>query len=160
MPATPIALSQLSKPSIFLATGFGSGLFPVAPGTVGSLAALLIYFSVGTQTLLYLAVIAVAFFAGIWICDAATSIIGTHDHSSIVWDEFVGMWITLIWVPISLKTLVLGFLLFRLFDVLKPFPIGWLDQRIHGGLGIMLDDVLAGVFAWLSLQLILKYFPL
>jgi phosphatidylglycerophosphatase A len=77
-----------------------------------------------------------------------------HDHEGIVWDEMVGMWITLWLVPEGWGWLLVGFLLFRLFDILKPWPISWIDRHVHGGVGIMLDDVLAGVFAWLAMQLL------
>ena len=154
-----IALSALRNPTVLLATGFGSGLAPFAPGTFGTAASLILFAFLSTQTWLYLAVCVLAFGAGVWICDVAANKLGVHDHPGIVWDEFVGMWITMAFVPISWQTLLAGFLLFRLFDVLKPWPIRWLDQQVSGGFGIMIDDVLAGVFAWIGLQLLLRYTP-
>ena len=84
--------------------------------------------------------------------------LGVHDHGGIVWDEMVGIWITLWLAPAGWQWLLLGFGLFRLFDIVKPWPIRWIDRQVHGGLGIMLDDVLAGVFAWLALQAVVLVF--
>ncbi len=148
----------LSHPAHFIAAGFGSGLAPVAPGTFGTLAALpawLLILQVGFAW--QLIIIALAFVLGIWVCEKACSNLGVHDHGSIVWDEFVGLWITLVFVPFSWLNLLLGFALFRLFDVLKPFPIGWFDRRVEGGLGVMLDDVIAGLLAGCCL-FVINYF--
>jgi phosphatidylglycerophosphatase A len=150
-----LTLADLKNPIVFLALGFGSGLAKKAPGTWGTLAALLPY---GLLQMLapaiYLAVIAVAFVAGIFICDYASKKIGGHDHGGIVWDEFVGFWITMILAPPGFLWIALGFVLFRLFDIWKPWPIGWVDKRVGGGFGIMLDDVLAGLWALVCMQLI------
>lgn len=100
----------------------------------------------------YLAMLVISMVFGIWLCSDSARRLGVHDHSGIVWDEFVGMWITLFLAPPGWLWIVVGFALFRLFDVLKPWPIRWLDRHISGGLGIMLDDVLAGVIAWLGVQ--------
>jgi phosphatidylglycerophosphatase A len=147
----------LKYPPAFLATGFGSGLSPVAPGTVGTLVSLLLFVFLHDTGLPLLVVCVAGFFIGIWLCDRTSEKLGVHDHGGIVWDEFIGMWITLLWVPLSLTTLVIAFALFRLFDILKPWPIGYLDKRVHGGLGIMIDDVIAGIFANVCLQLILQF---
>jgi phosphatidylglycerophosphatase A len=155
MSAIPARL--LTYPPALLATGFGSGLSPVAPGTVGTLASLLLFIFVQDTTWPLLAICVVGFFVGIWLCERTSEKLGVHDHGGIVWDEFIGMWITLLWVPLSLGTLAIAFVLFRLFDILKPWPIGYLDKRVQGGLGIMIDDVIAGVFANVCLQLILWY---
>ena len=90
---------------------------------------------------------------GVWLCGKASSDLGVHDHPGIVWDEFAGMFVTMIAVPVTWISVLAGFLLFRLFDIWKPWPIGLLDKRVSGGLGIMLDDILAGVFAAVVLQL-------
>ena len=145
----------LKDPIVFIATGFGSGLSPYAPGTVGTLVSLLLFMVLKDTTWVLLALCLVSFIAGIYLCGHTTRKLGVHDHGGIVWDEFVGMWITLLWVPLSPLTLLLGFVLFRLFDILKPWPIGFLDKRVQGGLGIMIDDVLAGMFANISLLLTL-----
>lgn len=147
----------LRSPVAFLAFGFGSGLAPKAPGTFGTLAALpILYLLQPFQMSLWFGVFLLAtFLLGILLCDRTASALGVHDHGGIVWDEFVGIWFTFWGVALTPLSLVLGFVLFRLFDIVKPFPIRWLDKRVPGGLGIMIDDVLAGVFAWIALQGIL-----
>lgn len=92
---------------------------------------------------------------GIYICGKAAEEVGVHDHPAIVWDEFVGFFVTMFMVPVTLQNVVLGFLLFRLFDIFKPWPISYLDKNCHGGLGIMLDDILAGVAACAALHLLI-----
>lgn len=152
--------SVFSNPIHLLAFGFGSGLAPKAPGTAGSLAALPFMIPLSQLTLpLYLLTVILAFLLGIYICGLTSKNLGVHDHGGIVWDEFVGMWITMIAVPLTPLTLGLGFLLFRFFDIVKPWPIRVLDQKIHGGLGIMLDDVIAGVLAWLVMQALIFWLP-
>jgi len=146
------------SPICFLAFGFGSGLAPIAPGTLGTLAAIPLYLAASSLGLpAYLGLTMVLFLAGVWICGRCEQLLGVEDHSGIVWDEIVGFFITMIAAPVSLATLVSGFVLFRLFDILKPWPIGLLDRRIHGGLGIMLDDVLAGFYACLGLLSLTRY---
>jgi phosphatidylglycerophosphatase A len=144
-----------SHPANFFALGFGSGLAPKAPGTFGTLAALPFYYFwlQGLSLPWLLGVIAVSFVVGIWLCDAAAKNLGVHDHPGIVWDEFVGLWISCIALPAGWLWLVAAFVLFRFFDILKPWPIRWLDSKVPGGLGIMVDDVLAGLFALGLLQL-------
>lgn len=144
---------RLSDPAQLLATGFGSGLAPWMPGTVGTLAALpaawlLTLLPLGLQLLL----VALAAVAGCWLCGAAARAAGVHDHPAIVWDEFVGLWLACIALPDGLWALPAAFLLFRLLDIVKPWPIRLVDRRVGGGLGIMLDDLLAGAGAWLVLQ--------
>lgn len=142
----------LANPVCFLAFGFGSGLAPQAPGTFGTLAAVPLYLLAAPLPLpVYLAVVLAMFIAGVWLCGRCEQILGIQDHSGIVWDEFVGLFITLAAAPVSFGAVAAGFLLFRLFDVLKPWPIGWFDRRVHGGFGIMLDDAIAGLFAWAAL---------
>jgi phosphatidylglycerophosphatase A len=150
----------LSSPAGWLACGFGSGLAPVAQGTFGSLAAilpwlLLRHYSVPVNLL----VIVIGFAIGVWACDIAGRQLGVDDHRSLVWDEFIGQWIALLpalWAP--WWAIVIGFALFRLFDVWKPWPIGWLDRHLKGGLGVMVDDVIAGIFAAIVLWAILHLF--
>ncbi|HHH12835.1 MAG TPA: phosphatidylglycerophosphatase A [Thiolapillus brandeum] len=145
---------DLKNPVHLLAFGFGSGLAPVAPGTFGTLAAVPLYLAMARLPLAaYLAVLAVVILAGIWICGRTSRDLGVHDHGGIVWDEFAGFLVTMIAAPAGWPWVVAGFLLFRLFDILKPWPIGWLDRRVKGGLGIMLDDLLAGLYGWVVLQL-------
>lgn len=137
----------------WLAFGLGSGLSPKAPGTVGSVLALLFYVPFShLPPMIYAMVVIVAFAFGIWLCEETAKDLGVHDHGGIVWDEFVGMWLTLFLAPPEWYWVVIGFVLFRLMDILKPWPINWADKRVEGGLGIMLDDVLAGIMAALCLQ--------
>ncbi|MGV3593427.1 MAG: phosphatidylglycerophosphatase A [Gammaproteobacteria bacterium] len=145
----------LRNPVHLLAFGFGSGLAPKAPGTFGTLAAIPLYLVFAQLPLAaYALMLVLAFGLGIWICDKAARDLGVHDHGGIVWDEFVGLWITLFVAPPGWWWIVIGFLLFRFFDIVKPFPISWLDRRVTGGLGIMVDDAVAGSFAWFCLQLL------
>ena len=156
--ADPVAARQLLNPSCLVALGFGSGLLPVAPGTAGTLAAVPLYLLLQDLPLgAYLTVVLVFLFGGILVCGYTAARLGVHDHPAIVWDEVVGYLVTMTAAPAGWSWLAAGFVLFRLFDILKPWPIGWLDRRVHGGTGIMLDDVIAGVFAAALLQ-ILVYF--
>lgn len=144
-----------SHPANFFALGFGSGLAPKAPGTFGTLMAVPLYWYLlhGLPLATFLAVIAVSFMIGIWLCDASARNLGVHDHPGIVWDEFVGFWITCIALPSGWIWLLWAFVLFRFFDIIKPWPIRWLDSKVPGGLGIMVDDVLAGIYALVLIQL-------
>jgi phosphatidylglycerophosphatase A len=148
---------SLKNPLHFLALGFGSGLAPKAPGTFGTVAALPLVWllSVYTSLHVYALVTLVACIAGIWICGKTADDMQVHDDSSIVWDEVAGMLITMLAVPLTWQSLLVGFLLFRFFDILKPWPISYLDKHVHGGFGIMVDDVLAGLFSLGCLQLAL-----
>ena len=82
-----------------------------------------------------------------YICGRAANKLGVHDHAGIVWDEFVGLWVAMAFLPSTLASVICGFVLFRFFDIVKPWPIGWLDKKMHGGVGIMIDDIVAGFFA-------------
>lgn len=155
----PVQRFILSRPSHFLALGFGSGLAPWMPGTFGTLAAIPVYLLlVQLPLLVYLGLVALLFVAGVYLCGVAARDAGVHDHPAIVWDEIVGFLITMIAVPVTWQAVLLGFLLFRFFDIVKPWPIGWLDRRVSGGFGIMIDDVVAGVLALCSLQLLWRIF--
>ncbi|TDQ36830.1 phosphatidylglycerophosphatase A [Thiopseudomonas denitrificans] len=136
----------------FLAFGFGSGLARKAPGTWGTLAGLGFVPLLQLLSLpLALTVIVLASVFGVWLCGKVAEDLGVHDHGGIVWDEFVGIWITLVLLPAHWGWWLAGFVVFRFFDILKPWPICVLDRRLGGGLGIMLDDILAGVLAALVL---------
>ena len=142
-----------ADPVHWLAFGFGSGLAPKAPGTFGTLAAIPLYLLLADLPgWAYLLVLLVSILAGIWICGESSRRLQVHDHSGIVWDEFAGYWLTMLAAPAGWGWIVLGFLLFRLFDIWKPWPIRRMDRTIHGGLGIMLDDVMAGLYAWVLMQ--------
>lgn len=146
---------SLFNPVHFLALGFGSGLAAKMPGTFGTLAALplVVLLSYYTGFSVYLIVTILVCVAGIWICGKTAEDMGVHDDSSIVWDEVAGMLIAMLAVPLSWQTVLVGFVLFRFFDILKPWPISYLDKHVHGGFGIMIDDVLAGLFALACLHL-------
>ena len=136
-----------------LAFGLGAGCSPKAPGTMGTLLAVAIYLPLSGLSLpLYAAVLVAVVVLGIWLCDKTARDLGVHDHPGIVWDEIAGYLLTMLGAPAGWQWIVGGFLLFRLFDIWKPWPIGWLDRRVGGGLGIMLDDLVAGGFAALCLQ--------
>ncbi len=140
---------------LFLAFGFGSGLAKKAPGTFGTVAGIPIYWLMAqTDLLAYSLLTLLALLVGVWICDVAAKKLGEHDFGGIVWDEIVGLLITLWVVPVTWQNIGLGFVLFRFFDIVKPWPIRWVDRKVQGGLGIMLDDVLAGIFAALLLAMI------
>jgi phosphatidylglycerophosphatase A len=150
----PNVTFDLKQPIQFLALGFGSGLAPKAPGTFGTLAAIPLFLLLAMLTpLFYLIAVIVMSIAGVYICGKAASDVGVHDHPAIVWDEFVGYFITMFMIPISWQSILVGFLLFRLFDILKPWPISYIDKQMTGGAGIMFDDILAGVFSLLIMQL-------
>lgn len=147
---------SLTNPVQLLAFGFGSGLAPKAPGTVGTVAALPFYWFMAPQPLwIYTLIVVAAGVLGVWICDRASKALKVHDHPGIVWDEFVGLWITLWAVPVEPLWILAGFLMFRVFDIAKPWPIGWLDRHARGGFGIMIDDVVAGILACITLHLAL-----
>jgi phosphatidylglycerophosphatase A len=150
---------SLLNPVHFLAFGFGSGLAPKMPGTFGTIAALpiVVLLSHYSSVSVYVLVTILVSVVGIWICGKTAQDMGVHDDSSIVWDEVAGMLITMIAVPLNWQTVIVGFVLFRFFDVLKPWPISYLDKHVHGGFGIMIDDVLAGVFAAVIIHILLAF---
>lgn len=138
----------LSHPVHWFAFGFGTGLSPKAPGTVGSLPGLALAWLMLPYALpVQLAVAALLIISGIWICGESARRIGVHDHPGIVWDEIAGMYLVAFWLPPDIWLWALAFGLFRLFDIWKPWPISDLDHRMSGGLGIMLDDLVAALYA-------------
>ena len=149
----------LATPAGWIACGFGSGLAPVAQGSCGSLAAILPWLLLRELSLAAnLAVIVLGFLLGVWACERASRALGVDDHRALVWDEFVGLWIALL--PALLApwwAVFAGFALFRLFDVWKPWPVRVFDRRLHGGLGVMVDDVVAGMFAAVVLAIALHF---
>ncbi len=141
---------------MLIATGFYSGYLPKAPGTWGSLVGLLLFYLLHTLSLpVYLAVVAGIFVVGSFAAGEAEKILDSRDPGVVVIDEIAGMLITMIAVPATPLNMALGFILFRIFDIAKPFPVNFFDQRFHGGLGIMLDDVMAGIYSLIILQLLL-----
>lgn len=146
------------RPLCFLAFGFGSGLAPVAPGTFGTLPALPIAFVLYLLDVTgwWLAVLCVVlFFWGVRICSHTERELGIQDYGGIVWDEIVAMLLVLAFVPFRWKWWLAAFVLFRVFDAVKPWPIKWFDAHIHGGLGIMLDDVIAAFFTLFVLNAVM-----
>lgn len=142
---------------MFIATGAGSGYLPKAPGTWGSAVGLLLWWPLARLSLTaYLAVVALLFVVGVWSAGAAEKILDRGDPGVVVIDEIVGVLIALAGTSLHPTTAIVGFALFRLFDITKPFPVGWVDRHLHGGLGIMLDDVAAGLYALLVLHLGLR----
>ena len=139
---------MLRDPVHLLALGFGSGLAPFAPGTFGSLVGLVIGLGVLQLGFAFACVAAaVASVAGFWICGESARRLGVHDHPGIVWDEITGYLVTMLAAPAEWYWLLAGFVLFRFFDIWKPWPIREADHSLRGGVGIMLDDVLAAVYA-------------
>ena len=149
---------SLANPVHLLALGFGSGLAPKAPGTFGTLAAIPIFlllsllpFSGFVLATIFISVV------GIWLCEKTANDMQVHDHPAIVWDEVAGYLISMLLVPVSWQTVLLGFVLFRIFDIAKPWPVSFFDKKVEGGLGIMLDDIVAGILACASLHLLLHF---
>jgi phosphatidylglycerophosphatase A len=141
-------------PRCLLAFGFGAGAASRAPGTVGTVVGIPLYVAMaGLPAAWYVVIVIALFVTGVWVCAHAERKLGTHDHPGIVWDEIVGYLVTLFLAPLHWSSILGGFVLFRLFDIWKPFPIRALERRIPGGLGTMLDDVLAGLYGFAALQL-------
>lgn len=156
---TEIKPKVWQNPWHFLAFGYGLGKMPFAPGTFGSLLGILYFWlmqPLGWGLYIFITILATAF--GVWLCDKVSNDLGVHDHSGIVWDEVVGILLTFLYAPPTCGVIIVGFLLFRLFDVWKPWPIRYVDNSIKGGLGIMLDDVLAALPAWFFLQIYIILF--
>ena len=147
---------QLTNPIHLLAVGLGSGMSPIMPGTMGSAMAIPLWLLFnGLQPYLYWILIVVAFIFGCFLCQKTSDDTHTHDSGHIVWDEFVGMWITLFFIPqISVLWVAIAFVAFRVFDMAKPWPIGWFDKRVPGGFGIMVDDVIAAIFSSVTVYVI------
>lgn len=142
----PKLKTLIRSPTMAIALGFGTGLAPVVPGTVGTLVALPLWWLLsGFDSISYLVLVGAAFILGVWVCGRAETMLGQHDHSSIVFDEIVGYLLALIVVPATFWGVLFSFVTFRLLDVFKPWPISWLDRHVTGGLGVMLDDLVAGL---------------
>lgn len=151
-----LSLLKLCKHPIHLMSlGIGSGLSPKAPGTAGTVMAVALYYfllkDLGAAN--YIAIVVALSGLGVYLCGRTAAELGVHDHPAIVWDEFIGFWLCAFMLPQGWSWLLAAFILFRIFDIIKPWPISWLDKRMKGGFGIMIDDIVAGLFAWLVLQL-------
>ncbi|CAM4456570.1 MAG: Phosphatidylglycerophosphatase A [Legionellaceae bacterium] len=148
------------KPLHFIAFGFGSGAMPYMPGTFGTLMAIPFYLMLQKLPFYgYLSIVTFATLFGIWMCDKVSKELNESDPPGMVWDEIAGFGITMIGAPHSGYSILIGFILFRFFDILKPGPIGWIDRNVKGGLGIMLDDIVAGICACICLHLFIKLIP-
>lgn len=152
---SPQRRALLSHPAGWIATALGAGLAPKAPGTAGSALALLPWWFLLRELPLawYVVVLAAGFALGVWACGVAGRRLRVQDHGALVWDEVIGMWIALFAAPAGWPWMVAGFVLFRLFDIWKPWLVGLADRRVKGGVGVMLDDVVAGIHALVVLQL-------
>jgi phosphatidylglycerophosphatase A len=154
--ANPDFKFLLSHPAHFFALGFGSGLAPKAPGTFGTLLGLPLFWLIARYALnTQLVIIAALFIIGIYFCDKAGNALGVSDHGAIVWDEIVAIMLVLTIAPFTWFWWVLAFSLFRLFDIWKPYPICYFDAKLKNGFGVMFDDLLAAIYAILSLKFIL-----
>jgi phosphatidylglycerophosphatase A len=146
---------------LLLATGCGVGYSPIAPGTLGTLIAIPVYYFLSEiPSPLYEITLVGFFFLSVWISENAEIFFRKKDDPRIVIDEMMGFLITMLWVPRTILSVVMGFILFRFFDILKPFPIRRLEKRWKGGFGVVLDDVVAGVYTNIILQIISYYFTL
>ena len=153
----PTFKQLLTNPNHLFAFGFGSGLAPKAPGTFGTLAAIPVFWLIQDLSWpLYLSWLVVTFILGVYWCDRSAKALGVHDHGGIVWDEMVGYWLTMFFAPVGWLWMLGGFVLFRFFDILKPWPINIIDRRVGGGFGIMVDDIVAALYAWLALQVLAR----
>ena len=145
----------LKDPIHCLALGFGTGLAAKAPGTFGTLVGIPLFLVMQSLPVaIYCLVTTILFLVGVWICDRTARELGVHDHPGIVWDEVVGYLVTMLMAPSGWLWIIMGFILFRIFDIWKPWPIKIIDQRISGGFGIMFDDLIAGVFAFISIHIL------
>ena len=141
------------NPIYFIAFGFGSGLMPAIPGTWGTAAAIPLYYLMcDMPSSLYLLLTIAAFILGVYVSDRVSKDLGVNDYKGIVWDEVVGYLLTMFLAPQGLSWVLTGFILFRIFDIWRPQPIRWIDQKVHEGIGIMLDDVGAAIPAWLIMH--------
>ncbi|MFI4967850.1 MAG: phosphatidylglycerophosphatase A [Gammaproteobacteria bacterium] len=156
------ARQVFTHPVHFMAYGFGAGLSPKAPGTMGTVVAVPLYLLLVmyASSAVYLAVLVAALLAGIFICGYTARRMGIDDPKGVVWDEIVGYLITMLGLPLGWFWVLAGFLLFRLFDIWKPWPIRWADRHIKGGFGIMLDDVIAALFACVILNVTAHFLKL
>ena len=146
----------VSHPAYFFALGFGSGLAPKAPGTFGTLVGLPLFWLISDLTFyMQLGIIVLLFIVGIYCCDKTGKMLGVSDHGGIVWDEIVAIMLVLTFTPYQWQWWLIAFLLFRLFDIWKPYPIRQFDAKLKNGFGVMFDDLLAAIYAIISIKLLL-----
>lgn len=151
----PVPATVWHSPLYFIAFGFGSGAFPIAPGTAGTVVAAFFYLGLRYLPLgEYLLFTVIFSLVSIWLLDYLSREIQVHDHPGMCLDEFAGYFVTMINAPWGFAWMLLGFILFRLFDIWKPWPISWLDEHVHGGFGMVIDDIAAGALAMIIMQLL------
>ncbi len=155
----PIPESIWRNPWHFIAFGFGTGAIPVAPGTFGTLMAIpfYLYISAHSHTVYFIATLAITFFS-IWLCEKVSRELNVHDHQGMCIDEFVGFLVTMFYAPYGWKWIIIGVILFRLFDIWKPWPIRQIDTHVKGGTGMILDDVAAGIYSLIIIQILARIF--
>ena len=155
----PIPATIWEKPTHFIAFGFGAGALPVAPGTFGTLMAIPFYLALSTLSFkFYLGLVIIITLASMWLCEKVSREIQVDDHQGMCLDEIVGYLVTMIAAPHHIGWIITGFVLFRIFDIFKPWPINVVDQKVHGGIGAILDDVLAGVYSLIIIQVLARIF--
>jgi phosphatidylglycerophosphatase A len=160
-PHPEVRNTKMKRFILLLATGFGVGYSPIAPGTLGTLIAIPIYYFLSKiLPPIYGITLVAFFFLSVWISENAEVFFGRKDDPKIVIDEMMGFFITMLWLPKTTSSVMIGFFLFRFFDIFKPFPIRRFEKRLKGGWGVVLDDVLAGIYANIVLQIISYYFTL
>ena len=144
--------------AFLIGTGAGTGFMPKAPGTAGALlGALLFYFFMGSLSIsVQLGIVFIVTLPALWSAAQIKKVSGKSDDQRIVIDEILGVWITLIGAPVSISWVFVGFILFRIFDIAKPFPVNWIDQKWPGARGVIFDDVMAGVYGYVVLQLLIR----
>lgn len=157
-PIPPVPKAVWRNPIYFFAFGLGSGAAPFAPGTFGTLAAIPCYLLLRHLSLpAYLIFVICFIIFSSWISERVSREIHEHDHPGMCIDEFAGFFVTMINAPMGWSWILLGFILFRLFDIWKPWPIRWLDRQVHGGFGMVLDDIVAGLFSFIIIQIAAVY---
>jgi phosphatidylglycerophosphatase A len=151
----PIPATIWQKPSHFIAFGFGSGAMPIAPGTFGTLMTIPFYLAIRSfPTSIYVLIVILVALASMWLCERVSKEINVDDHQGMCLDEFAGYLVTMIGAPHGVIWIVLGFILFRVFDIWKPWPVNYVDTHVHGGIGMILDDVLAGIYSLIVLKIL------
>ena len=156
-PEVPALVWQ--DPRYFFAFGLGAGAIPVAPGTFGTLMAVPFYLALAKLPLIgYILFVLIFIALASWLSDHLSRKVGFHDHPGMCIDEFAGFFVTMAFAPQGISWIILGFVLFRFFDIVKPWPIRLLDEKVHGGFGMILDDVVAGLFAMIIIQIISSFF--
>jgi phosphatidylglycerophosphatase A len=157
-PIRPSLSFLLAHPSHFLGLGFGAGLSPIAPGTIGTLVAFPLFFALsGLSLRAMMFILIVAFIVGVFICQKAGDDLGVPDHGSIVWDEIVAMMLVLVFAPNNPMGWLTALVGFRFFDILKPFPIRFFDQKLKGGFGVMFDDLLAAIYTLILMKVVFTW---